>query len=78
VNAVVTPNGGNCISGSTLPDCTTTVTDVPPSGVEAFTPSTPLAFTGVTAKVQIEFAALLLLLGIGLLVLSGRRRRRAA
>jgi uncharacterized repeat protein (TIGR01451 family) len=75
VNAVVTPTGGNCLSGSTLSVCKTTVSDVVP--VVATPPSGGLAFTGVTAGTQLGFALLAFLLGFGLLLLARRRRESA-
>jgi uncharacterized repeat protein (TIGR01451 family) len=72
-NTVVTPNGGNCITGSSDLDCTANVTDVPPGGIGGKT-VTGLPFTGVTSGVQVLAGLLMLILGSWLLLLAARRR----
>ncbi len=72
-NTVVTPNGGNCITGSNDPACTAQVTDVPPGGTAGETVS-GLPFTGVTSESQLLASLLMLVLGGWLLVLGSRRR----
>ena len=75
VNAVVTPPGGNCLTGSTLTGCKTTVSDVVPAA--ATVSNGGLAFTGVSAGTQLGFALLAFLVGFGLLLLARRRRDSA-
>lgn len=72
-NAVVTPAGGNCVTGADDPGCSVTTTVADPGD-----PATGLADTGSKAAVPFGvLGALLAALGVAIAFIS-RRRNRAA